>query len=277
VTAPAVGGGGLSIVPPSVPIRAAGIFGRSAWYRLVYGNGNLAYQAMRWGAATAAPTLTSPQTEGVSFVAGVGTVVSRGSYGSVRWLQDALCLGGQLFDAEALGPYSQPQCLVLRELLRFTRNTTADSGVHLSHGIGCLFDTELNSGNVPVNAGTIGFLGYCYSPTSAAYFAVKKARGAAGVFTSLAGFDGSLWHTVDHRLFAPTLSSPAVYELRLNGELRARVLGDDVAFPLISASNVRYHPIGAASSNYAGLTGGIQVARSDIFVCDGSAEALAFL
>jgi hypothetical protein len=278
VTAPL--SGGLSIVPPGGAAAGAGFLRRSAWVRLTFGNGTYTWQPARWGSA-AAPTLTSPAAEAVGFVAGLGNVLARSNYGSSRWNQDALCLGGQLFDVAALGPYSQPVCLCYRELVAFTRNTTPDASKFLGHGLFNLFDTEVNSGGVVFSGGLVqsfGFLGYGYSPTSGTYFWAKKPRGAvSATFTALAGFDGAVPHTVDHRLFAPTLAAPAVYELRLNGVLITRVLGDDPAFPQPTANNHRFHPIGAASDNYAGISGGIRVMRGDLFICDGSAESLAFL
>lgn len=279
MTAPAAQlAGGLSIVPPSVPVRAAGALAREQWFRLMFGNGTASWTAARWGAATAAPTVTATtQSEAPAFVAGVGNVLQRGGYGQSRWQQDSVTLGGQLFDRAAVGPFTQPRFLVYRELLAFTRNTTADPNVYLGHGFSCTFDTEYNSGGIPLHNGTLGFLGYCYSPTTGTWFTIKKARGAAAVFAAMTGFDGSLFHSVEHRLIAPTLAAPAVYELRINDALVFRVLGTDAAFPLVDGNNQRYRPVGAASANYAGLSGGIRVARGDLFVCDGSADSLAYL
>lgn len=271
--------GGLSIVTPAAPVRSAGALARSAWVRLMFGNGSASWQSQRWQSSAAlAPTVTATTaSEAPAFLAGIGNYLARGGYGQSRWQQDAVTLGGQLFDRAALGPYDQPQCLVYRELLAFNRNTTADPNVYLGHGFSCSFDTEYNSGGIPLHNGTLGFLGYCYSPTTGTWFTLKKARGAAAVFAALTGFDGSLFHRAEHRLYAPTLAAPAVYELRIDGALVFRVLGSDAAFPVVDANNQRYRPVGAASSNYAGLSGGIRVLRGDLFLCDGSADSLAYL
>jgi hypothetical protein len=275
VTAPL--SSGISIVPPSAPTPGAGVLARSQWVRLGFTNSSYLFQPARWG-ASAQPTLRTAQ-EVVTFVAGEGNVLSRFNYGLSSWQQDAFCLGGELFDKAALGPFSQPKCLVFRELLQFTRNTTATTNVYLGHGFSCQFDTEVPSGNVNIAtaAGAIGFLGYAYSPTTGTYFTIKKPRGGNATITALSGFDGALWHRVEHRLYAPSLALPGIYELRLNGELVFRVTGDDAAFPQITAANVRYQAVGAASSNYGGISGGVRVLRSDLFVCDGSPASLEYL
>lgn len=187
-----------------------------------------------------------------------------------------------------------PSVLVCRTKMAFTWNTDAavNFAVFNWSGIACVFLTQGNAGwggggvwgTNMMSTGSFAFVGLARQVQTGNWFVVRKRNGAVGVRTALpnGGLSAPLYVSgqpiyVEHRLFGPTPTGPARYELWLSQQLVFSVDGTDADFPVIDANNKTYRWMPAASDPYAGATGGVRVFPSgEVFTCANDTEALRY-
>jgi hypothetical protein len=227
-----------------------------------------------------------------------GINFSLATNGRVWWPESkagggTIILGNPALPLPVANPFI-PSVLVCRHMMAFTWNTIAAANfANFGYsGIACVFLTQGNAGwggggawgtNMG-STGTFAFLGLARQVQTGNWYVARKRNGAIVQLVALpnGGLSAPLYVSgqpiyVEHRLFGPTPTAPARYELWLAQQRVYSVDGTDADFPAIDANTKSYRWMPAASDPAAGLTGGVRIFPSgEVFTCGNDAEALRY-
>lgn len=211
-----------------------------------------------------------------------GLVVARGNPNSIRYTCDFYGLTSAAYmgrwDVPTGVPYGAPaRVQVIREVMRWTQNTTVDPITSTVHGFYLGTATGLNAGyGTRVLNGTAfrGF-GLVYRADLGSFFAFRKS-GTLAVYDPISGVDFTAYNLIEHRLYSPSATEVGRYELWINQSRIVRYLATLSDFPLPTGNGQLYRPALECKDNYGGLAGGMLLKHSEMFTGPDSENVLAY-